>query len=64
MDERYAAIDVLGKGVVIFSASVGPLHSFRDRYRHCLYRCSHAGIVNVVSDVVSKFRRPIYMVFS
>ncbi|EMD37544.1 hypothetical protein CERSUDRAFT_50292 [Gelatoporia subvermispora B] len=44
MDERYAAIDVAGKGLVLFSA------------------CSHAGIVNVVKDAVSKLSRPIYMV--
>ncbi|KAI5123956.1 hypothetical protein M0805_006368 [Coniferiporia weirii] len=44
MDERYAAIDVLGKGLVIFSA------------------CSHAGIVNVVTDAVKSLRRPIYMI--
>jgi len=44
MEERYAAIDVKGKGVVIFSA------------------CSHAGIVNVVKDVIEKFQRPIYMI--
>ncbi|KAI0915798.1 hypothetical protein AcV5_003620 [Taiwanofungus camphoratus] len=44
MDERYAAIDVAGKGLVLFSA------------------CSHAGIVNVVKDAVSKFSRPIHMV--
>ncbi|KAF5370822.1 hypothetical protein D9758_001983 [Tetrapyrgos nigripes] len=44
MDERYAAIDVAGKGLVLFSA------------------CSHAGIVNVVKDAVSKFARPVYMV--
>jgi len=44
MDERYACIDVVGKGLVIFSA------------------CSHAGIVNVVKDAVTKFRRPIHMI--
>ncbi|KAL5507280.1 hypothetical protein ACEPAH_6736 [Sanghuangporus vaninii] len=44
MDERYAAIDVLGKGLVIFSA------------------CSHAGIVNVITDAVKTFQRPIHMV--
>ncbi|KAL6307863.1 beta-lactamase-like protein [Sparassis latifolia] len=44
MDERYAAIDVAGKGLVIFSA------------------CSHAGIVNVVRDAISKFSRPVYMI--
>ncbi|THV02358.1 hypothetical protein K435DRAFT_717149 [Dendrothele bispora CBS 962.96] len=44
MDERYAAIDVLGKGLVLFSA------------------CSHAGIVNVVKDAVSRFSRPVYMI--
>ncbi|KAF7797906.1 hypothetical protein EIP86_009112 [Pleurotus ostreatoroseus] len=44
MDERYAAIDVLGKGLVIFSS------------------CSHAGIVNVVTDAVKTFKRPIHMV--
>jgi 7,8-dihydropterin-6-yl-methyl-4-(beta-D-ribofuranosyl)aminobenzene 5'-phosphate synthase len=44
MDERYAAIDVVGKGLVVFSA------------------CSHAGIVNVLKDVIDKLQRPIYMV--
>lgn len=44
MDERYAAIDVAGKGLVIFSA------------------CSHAGIVNVTKDAVSRFKRPIHMI--
>ncbi|KAH8119389.1 beta-lactamase-like protein [Phellopilus nigrolimitatus] len=44
MDERYAAIDVLGKGLIIFSA------------------CSHAGIVNIVTDAVKTFHRPIHMV--
>lgn len=44
MDERYACIDVAGKGLVIFSA------------------CSHAGIVNVVKDAVTKFSRPVYMI--
>ncbi|EPQ60106.1 Metallo-hydrolase/oxidoreductase [Gloeophyllum trabeum ATCC 11539] len=44
MDERYALVDVLGKGLVIFTA------------------CSHAGVVNVVRDAVSKFSRPVYMV--
>lgn len=44
MDERYVAIDVLGKGLIILSA------------------CSHAGICNVVEDVVAKLQRPIHMV--
>jgi len=44
MDERYAAIDVKGKGLVIFSA------------------CSHAGIVNVVKDVIKTFQKPIHMI--
>ncbi|KLO18414.1 hypothetical protein SCHPADRAFT_819894 [Schizopora paradoxa] len=44
MDERYAAIDVLGKGLVIFSA------------------CSHAGIVNVMRDAVTVFKRPVHMI--
>ncbi|KAJ7647227.1 beta-lactamase-like protein [Roridomyces roridus] len=44
MDERYAVIDVAGKGLVVFSA------------------CSHAGIVNVVKDVLDKFARPIHMI--
>lgn len=44
MDERYVAVDVIGKGIIIFSA------------------CSHAGIVNVVKDVVQRFSRPIYMI--
>ncbi|KZT27538.1 hypothetical protein NEOLEDRAFT_1154925 [Neolentinus lepideus HHB14362 ss-1] len=44
MDERYALVDVVGKGLVIFTA------------------CSHAGVVNVVRDAVSKFSRPVYMV--
>jgi metal-dependent hydrolase (beta-lactamase superfamily II) len=26
------------------------------------HRCSHAGIVNVVKDAISKFDRPVYMV--
>ncbi|KDQ63055.1 hypothetical protein JAAARDRAFT_168479 [Jaapia argillacea MUCL 33604] len=44
MDERYALIDVLGKGLVIFTA------------------CSHAGVVNVCRDAVTRFNRPIHMV--
>lgn len=44
MDERYLCVDVVGKGLVIFSA------------------CSHAGIVNVVKDALSKFSRPIHMI--
>ncbi|KAF8622674.1 hypothetical protein AX15_006780 [Amanita polypyramis BW_CC] len=44
MDERYAAVDVAGKGLVIFSA------------------CSHAGIVNVVKDAITTFKRPVYMI--
>ena len=28
-----------------------------------MYRCSHAGIVNVVTDAVKTFQRPVYMVF-
>ncbi|TFK56459.1 hypothetical protein OE88DRAFT_1649765 [Heliocybe sulcata] len=44
MDERYALVDVLGKGLIIFTA------------------CSHAGVVNVVRDAVSRFSRPVYMV--
>ncbi|KAG1716642.1 hypothetical protein ID866_520 [Astraeus odoratus] len=44
MDERYALVDVAGKGLVIFSA------------------CSHAGIVNVVTDAIRRFSRPIYMI--
>ena len=61
MDERYAAIDVAGKGLVIFSAYVsrGMISppSFNSHHR-----CSHAGIVNVVKDAVKIFGRPIYMV--
>ncbi|KAL0072441.1 hypothetical protein AAF712_000204 [Marasmius tenuissimus] len=46
MDERFAAIDVAGKGLVVFSA------------------CSHAGIINVVKDLLSTFgfTRPLYMI--
>jgi len=44
MDERYAVVDVKGKGLVIFSA------------------CSHAGIVNVIKDVIAVLQRPIFMV--
>ncbi|EKM54130.1 uncharacterized protein PHACADRAFT_174622 [Phanerochaete carnosa HHB-10118-sp] len=44
MDERYAAVDVVGKGLVIFSS------------------CSHAGIVNVATDAVNRFKRPIHMI--
>lgn len=44
MDERYAAIDVAGRGLVLFSS------------------CSHAGIVNVVKDAVTTFKRPVHMI--
>jgi len=44
MDERYAVVDVSGKGLVIFSA------------------CSHAGIVNITKDAISRFNRPIHMI--
>jgi 7,8-dihydropterin-6-yl-methyl-4-(beta-D-ribofuranosyl)aminobenzene 5'-phosphate synthase len=62
MDERYAAIDVKGKGLVIFTAYV---------YSTCIGhyilksnhpRCSHAGVVNVVRDAIKQFTRPIHMV--
>ncbi|GMK55613.1 hypothetical protein CspeluHIS016_0206690 [Cutaneotrichosporon spelunceum] len=43
-DERYLAVDVKGRGLVLFSA------------------CSHAGICNVVTDAVARFRRPVYHV--
>lgn len=36
MDERYVAVKIRGRGIVVFSA------------------CSHAGIINVCNDVVSK----------
>ena len=39
LDERYLAIDVAGKGLVVLSA------------------CSHAGIVNVLTDARAIFRR-------
>ena len=61
MDERYAAIDVAGKGLVIFSAYVPFLVSSRGPFGD-LCRCSHAGIVNVVKDAVRKLVRPVYMV--
>jgi len=63
MDERYAAIDVAGKGLVVFSAWV--LHFYRASLLllSCSsFSCSHAGIVNVIKDVLSVFHRPIYMV--
>lgn len=65
MDERYAVIDVAGKGLVIFSAYVLGENSCRyfSTHQHN-HSCSHAGIVNVVRDAVSKFHRPIYMVRS
>ena len=45
LDERYLAIDVAGKGLVVLSA------------------CSHAGIVNVLTDARAKFpRTPIHAV--
>jgi hypothetical protein len=63
MDERYAAVDVLGKGLVIFSAlSAFSLVSGRVSRLIPENSCSHAGIVNVVKDAVEKFSRPIYMV--
>ena len=63
MDERYAAIDVAGKGLIIFSAYVHPSFLFeRGPGRTAVLRCSHAGIVNVVKDAVRKLVRPVYMV--
>src|SRR6185503_10254005 len=45
LDERYLAIDVAGKGLVVLSA------------------CSHAGIVNVLTDAQAKFpQTPIHAV--
>jgi len=44
LDERYAVINVKGKGLVIISS------------------CSHAGIVNVLKDAVTRFMRPVYMI--
>ena len=65
MDERYAAIDVIGKGLVIFSAWVcGRLCGVCASVLTPCCRCSHAGIVNVVKDAVDRFSRPIYMVSS
>lgn len=64
MDERYGAIDVLGKGLVIFSSyasiTFSMLHRLDDFF--CMHRCSHAGIVNVVTDAIKTFRRPVHMV--
>lgn len=63
MDERYAAIDVAGKGLVIFSAFVHSLSPSKRRLTPVRSsRCSHAGIVNVVKDAVRKLVRPVYMV--
>ncbi len=64
MDERYAAIDVLGKGLVIFSAYVPRLIQLLTVLcsRWHITRCSHAGIVNVVKHAVDTFSRPVYMV--
>ena len=63
MDERYAAIDVIGKGLVVFSAWVcGRLCGVRASVLTPSRSCSHAGIVNVVKDAVDRFSRPIYMV--
>lgn len=62
MDERYAAIDVAGKGLVIFSAYVPFLCLISCGPFGDLCRCSHAGIVNVVKDAVRKLVRPVYMV--
>lgn len=65
MDERYAVIDVAGKGLVIFSAYVlfGCIVNQVIRSSN-IVSCSHAGIVNVVKDAVAKFAKPIYMVNS
>lgn len=62
MDERYAAVDVLGKGLVIFSA-LSNLDLYGNiRRLTTINSCSHAGIVNVVKDAIKRFSRPIYMV--
>jgi 7,8-dihydropterin-6-yl-methyl-4-(beta-D-ribofuranosyl)aminobenzene 5'-phosphate synthase len=61
MDERYAAVDVLGKGLVIFSA-LSDLDLLALPRLMATDSCSHAGIVNVVKDAVERFSRPIYMV--
>lgn len=69
MDERYALIDVKGKGLVIFSAYVPPTRSHRagthsDADVPISRSCSHAGIINVVRDAIDKFKRPVHMVRS
>ena len=61
MDERYAAVDVLGKGLVIFSA-LSDVVLLGTTGLMAIDSCSHAGIVNVVKDAVERFSRPIYMV--
>ena len=62
MDERYAAVDVLGKGLVIFSALSDQIYLALVPRLTAIDSCSHAGIVNVVKDAVERFSRPIYMV--
>lgn len=65
MDERYVCVDVVGKGLVIFSAlaeNVDIISTFNLTSFTMYHRCSHAGIVNVVKDAVAKFSRPIHMV--
>lgn len=63
MDERYAVVDVAGKGLVIFSAYAFVMCDGSLKINFTI-RCSHAGIVNVVKDAVQRFSRPIHMVGS
>ncbi len=60
---KIRCVDVLGKGLV-FSARqhVPSAHPLSFSMIDFVYRCSHAGIVNVVKDAVATFKRPVHMV--
>lgn len=64
MDERYVAIDVLGKGLVILSAWVTfILFDLSCYLRLRILSCSHAGICNVLHSATTTFpSRPIYAI--
>ena len=67
LDERYAAVDVKGKGLVVFSScsrtSYALVYLDHGDHTQCFSCClPDAGIVNVVQDAVERFRKPILMV--
>lgn len=51
----------------LVKALLSSAREHRDYFFHCLLimcscsRCSHAGIVNVVTDAVKVFKRPVHM---